>query len=259
MKFYLPTYKECKEIVELNPHGCFYERRHVIDDYEISIFSYRHAKYNNFILPLENSNVNALELKGLTFVFEDNNTSYRRYLMLHKFWEIDQYEHSRYELFKDNPVKNITIKEDGFLVSFIKLPNGTIISNTKTGFNDYVNYVANKYLDIKEYYDFINNCIDSEIRPIFELVFSNSNRGIVNYTKQSLILTKLRCNKTGTYLNLSDFDSPMQKVGECHKNLSDIYDIKDTTDDIEGWIVHFENDEILKVKTKWWRVLDTPI
>lgn len=250
MRFYLPAYEECKEIVESNPHGCFYERRHVVDDYEVSIFSYRHAKYNNFIRPLENPIVNALEMKGIVFVFNDDGSIYKRYLMLPKFWEVDQYKHSMYDLYRDKLVKNITIKEDGFLVSFIKLPNGDIISNTKNGFHEEINARANKFLENKEYYDFINNCISNDIRPIFEL--TSVDDMFVKYDKSSLMLTKLRCNKTGDYLNTNSVDTKISKARECNLTFDEVYNLRESSENVEGWVVQFYDNSVLKIKTKWW-------
>lgn len=252
MKFYLPSYDECLTIVKSNPHGCFYERGHVVDDYEISIFSYRNAKHNNFMMPLQNEQVNALEMKGLVFVFNDDKTVYKRYLMLHKFWEIDQYEHCMKDLYKDIPVKNITVKEDGFLVSFIRLPNSVIVSNTKNGFYDDINVMANEFLQNKDYFNFISSCLDKDIRPIFELVIPN--RKFVKYNETSLILTKLRCNVTGKYLDL-DGITEVPVVDRFKMSLDEVYRIKDHVRDLEGWVVHFIDDSIIKVKTKFWRDL----
>ena len=47
--FMIPTYDQCINIVNSNPDMYFYERKLLVDSYNISIFGYRHAKYNNFI------------------------------------------------------------------------------------------------------------------------------------------------------------------------------------------------------------------
>lgn len=248
----LPTYNQCIRIVNENPHGCFYERKYIVDDYDISIFSYRKAKYNNFILPLiDHPDINALEMKGIVFVFNDDNTIYNRYLMLNKFWEIDQYNHSKYELYQNKTVKRITTKEDGYLVSFIRLPNGIIISNEKNGFSTRINEISNEYLNDENYYTFIKNCIDSNIRPIFELVIENDM--IVSYDKTSLILTNLRCNKTGRYLNLKDYEINIPYVKEYDYKLEEVYNLRKYVEGIEGWIVQFDDETMVKIKTYWWR------
>lgn len=253
MNFYIPTYQESIDIVNNNPDMYFYEKKYLIDGYDSSIFSYRHAKYNNFILPVvDNPKINALELKGLTYVFNDNNTIFDHYLLLHKFWEIDQYNHCKYDLFKDKKIKNITTKEDGFLVSFLKLPNGRIISFAKRGFSDTVNNRSNEYLNNKKYYDFISKCLDNNIQPIFEYI---GIKMVVNYEKDDLVLLKLRCKKTGKYLNIQDFDTEgISIVKEHNKTLDELLRISINVENFEGWIVHFEDDNMLKIKTQWWKL-----
>lgn len=253
MNFYIPTYKDCIDIVNSNPDMYFYERKHIIDNYDASIFGYRFAKYNNFILPIiDKPQVNALELKGITYVFNDDNTLFDHFLLLHKFWELDQYNHCKYDLFKDKKIKNITSKEDGFLISFCKLPNGRIVSFAKSGFGDEINNRSNDFLDNKKYYKFINNCLINDIQPIFEYI---GIKMVVSYDKQDLVLLKLRCKKTGKYLNIKDFDTDgISIVEEHHKTLDELLRISKDIQNFEGWVVHFEDDSMLKVKTNWWKL-----
>jgi len=255
MNFYIPTYDECIEIVNNNPDMYFYERKYLIDSYYLSTFGYRYAKHNNFILPIiDKSHINALELKGITFVFDDNNT-YKHYLLLHKFWEIDQYNHCKYEIYKDKKIKNVTIKEDGFLVSFLKLPNNKIISFTKKSFDDKTNLEVNEFLEDKNYFNFINYCLDNNIQPIFEHIHEKMR---VDYgDRNELVLLKLRNNLTGKYLDFDNFDNQMIKgikiITEVNKTLDELLDISNKIENCEGWVVHFEDDTLLKVKTNWWR------
>lgn len=46
--YYLPTYEECREMCDNNDNLIFYESKHVLDGYNISIFNYRLASYNHF-------------------------------------------------------------------------------------------------------------------------------------------------------------------------------------------------------------------
>jgi len=251
MKFYIPTYEDCVNIVNNNPDMYFYENKYVIDNYNCSIFGYRYAKYNNFILPIiDNPNINALELKGIVFIFDDNGKVFNHHLLLHKFWEIDQYEHCKYDLFKDKKIKNITTKEDGYLVSFLKLPNNKIISFTKHGFDETINLKVNEFLSNNYYYNFIYDCLDKNIQPIFEYI---GTKMFVNYDNKDLILLKLRCNKTGKYLNINNYDTINISIVKEHNKTLDqlLLDCKILTN-IEGYIIHFEDDTLLKLKTNWW-------
>jgi len=251
MDFYIPTYEQCLEIVDNNPKMYFYERKYIIDSYRLSIFGYRHSQHNNFMLPIiYNPDINALELKGISYVFNDDGSVYNHYLMLHKFWELNQYEHCTYDCFKDKKIKNITTKEDGFLITYIMLPSGDIVSQTKKGYDMLQNILANDYLAKVNYYVFIKECLLNNIQPIFELV---GEKTYVKYTKSNLILTKLRCNKTGKYLDIKDYDTKdISVVQEYNYTLDELLELKITSTDIEGWVVHFEDDTLLKVKTDWW-------
>ena len=246
---YLPSYIECKEIVKKNPHGCFYEIVYNIDNYKISIFSYRTALYNNFFLPIiENPEIKAFEMKGLSFVFNDDGSIFDRNLMLHKFWILDQYYHSKYDIFKVKKIKNITIKEDGFLVTFIKLPSGEIISQLKTGFDSIENRVANSYLDNLDYFSFISDCLNNNRQPIFELIHKDM---IVGHNgRKELILLKIRDKITGKYL---DIKNSKVKVVDCvDYTFDEIISLSKIKEDMEGWVVHFEDDSMVKIKTDWW-------
>jgi T4 RnlA family RNA ligase len=246
----IPTYNDCLEIIDNNPDMYFYERKYIIDSYNVSIFGYRYAKYNNFILPIiDKPHINALELKGLTYIFDDNG-EYKHFLLLDKFWEIDQYEHCKYDFYKDKKIKNVTVKEDGFLISFLQLPNGKILSFAKNGLDSDVNNEANEYLDKPHYKKFIEYCLDNDYQPIFELVGRNLHK---KYDNKDLILLKIRNNNTGGYLDVSDFDTgDITVVENVEKTLDELLDISNKISNLEGWVVHFDNGVQLKIKTKWW-------
>jgi hypothetical protein len=252
MNFYIPSYEECLEIVENNPSMYFIERKFIIDNYNISIFGYRYAKYNNFMIPIiSKPYINALEMKGICFVFNDDGTIFKHYVMLHKFWELNQYQHSKYELFNNKKIKNITTKEDGFLFSFLKLPNNKIIPFNKHGFFDDQHLEVVNFLDNKNYYNFINYCLNNNIQPLFEYIGSKL---YVNYgNKKDLILLKLRNNLTGQYLNINEFNTKgISIIEEKKETFNEIIELAKTLTNIEGWVVHFNDDTMLKVKTNWW-------
>lgn len=229
----------------------FYERKYIIDSYNVSIFGYRYAQYNNFMLPIiDKPHINALEMKGLSYIFNDDGEVFNHYIMLNKFWEIDQYEHCKYELYKDKEIKNVTTKEDGFLITFIMLPSGDIISQTKRGYDTPENLLANEYLTDVNYKGFIKTSLLKGIQPIFELV---GDKLYVEYNNPKLILTKLRCNKTGKYLNIKNyFIQNIPIVNEYNYSVDELLELKRTITNTEGWIVHFEDDTLLKIKTDWW-------
>lgn len=44
----IPDYIEAKKIVS-ESNGVFYETKHVVDGYDVSVFNYRLAQYKNFV------------------------------------------------------------------------------------------------------------------------------------------------------------------------------------------------------------------
>lgn len=52
MKYFIPTYEQCRAICDANDNFIFYETKHVIDGYNVSIFNYRLAQPKDFTLEI---------------------------------------------------------------------------------------------------------------------------------------------------------------------------------------------------------------
>ena len=50
--YFLPTYEDCRTICDANENFIFFETKHVIDGYDVSIFNYRLAQPKNFEEPV---------------------------------------------------------------------------------------------------------------------------------------------------------------------------------------------------------------
>lgn len=248
----IPTYEECLRICELN--NCFYEIKHVIDDYNVSLFNYRLANYNDFINPILGSNLSAKEMRGLCFVFDRDGSLYRRYLLLEKFFNLNQTPESMYSVVKDYKISKVNNKEDGSIASFIRLPNGKVIGKSKMSFDSDQAIAINKiYEEDKRIRDFVNWSLDNDYIAIFEYV-SPENRIVLNYNKSELILLRLRDNKTGEHLNLVDFIDIIGDIRiapfEDEYSLDDLIKKAEYETGKEGWIITFDNGQMIKIKTK---------
>ena len=101
----IPTYDDCLEIcsVENSP---FYESKYLIDGFPISIFNYRLAQFKDFDNPLPNNiNIKAFEMRGLTFVFNKDGSLFKRFLLLEKFFNLNQVPNTMYSIVKNYKIK----------------------------------------------------------------------------------------------------------------------------------------------------------
>lgn len=203
----IPTYDECVSLC--STESPFYETSNIVDGFIVKTFNYRMAQASDFDDP------KAREMRGITFVFDKDGTLYKRYILLDKFFNLNQVPNTMYSVVKDYKIKSISNKEDGSIASFIKLPNGKIIGKSKIGFDNIqcagINRIYKKNTDIK---NFVNWAIDNDLVAIFEYVAPH-NRIVLKYNDEELILLKIRDNNTGAYLNIKDFTD---KLGSIKKN-----------------------------------------
>jgi hypothetical protein len=96
-----------------------------------------------------------------------------------------------------------------------------------------------------------NKCLKNDIIPLFELV--GENRMVLKYPKNDLILLNLRNNLTGEYLDNIDYDMDgINIVENVDYTLLELIDMSKKEKYIEGWVVQFDDDTLLKIKTEWY-------
>ena len=204
MKYFLPTYEQCRLICDANDNFTFYETRHKIDGFDVSIFNYRLAQPFIFTNPIPGrDDIKAYEMRGITFVWNKDGSLYSHFLLMDKFFNLNQSDCSCYALMKQETIKNITYKEDGSILTFIKLPNGKIVAKTKASFE------ADQAIRAQQFYDenvgiqnLVGYCLNNNIVPIFEFV-GPTNRVVLKYAQTNLVLIKLRNNLTGEYIDVN--------------------------------------------------------
>ncbi len=260
----IPSYDECVEMCS-KPEAAFYESKFVIDGFNISVFNYRLAQYKDFVTPLEHKpEVKAYEMRGLTFVFDKDGSLFNRFVLLEKFFNINQVPESMYSIVKDYKIKFVNNKEDGSIASFITLPNGRVLGKSKMGFdNDQANGINRIYKSNKDVNGFVNWCLNNNITSIWEYV-APTNRIVLRYVKEELILLRLRDNVTGKHIDVRDH---LYKIGSIRiapfkddfKDLDDLLELTATEIDKEGSIVtavdNEGNDVFFKLKTPWYCAL----
>jgi len=254
MKYFIPTYEQCREICVANDNFIFYETKHVIDGYNISIFNYRLAMPPLFYTPVPGrTDLLAHEMRGITFVWNKDGSLFSHFLLMDKFFNLNQSTCSAYNLVKDKKIKEIAYKEDGSILSFIKLPNGKIVAKTKASFDADQAVRAQSIFDTNQSINkLVTYCLNNDIVPIFEYV-SPTNRVVLKYNKTDLVLTKLRNNLTGKYLSVNDIPSEVIDGVTLVKTfdgftLDDLIEKCETEIGYEGFVVTFEDGQMIKLK-----------
>lgn len=244
----LLSYNEALALT-LGKDAPFYESKLVVDGYNVSIFNYRLAMYSDFI---DNK---AFEMRGLTFIFNEDGSLFKRYLLLHKFFNLNQVPESQYSLVSNYVIKSIYNKEDGSVASFIRLPNGNIVGKSKMSFESEqalgMNRLYNSNSDLKRFVDW---SVDNDLVAVFEYV-APTNRIVLKYSDEELILLRLRDNKTGEYLDLSKYSGKIGSVKVAPSDvgtLDELLELSHSVEDKEGWIIEFTNGLFIKIKTAWY-------
>jgi len=238
MMNYIPTYEDAKAMVSENGELVFYETIREIDGFKISTFNYRLPLYSNFIKPLiENDIADAKELRGLTFVFNSDGSLYKRFLLMKKFWNINQVPETMYSEIKDYELISCYNKEDGSLITFISLPSGKVVTKTKMGFDNEQTEVAEEiYNTNSAVKEMVNYCLDNDIISMWEFV-SFKNRIVLNYDKPNLILLRLRDNKTGDYLDIEKYRDKGFDVAEQEDyTVDEFIELAETMTNKEGCV-----------------------
>ena len=260
----IPTYEQALELCS-GEDAPFYESKIVVDGFNVSVFNYRLAQYKDFANPIpDKPELKGYEMRGLTFVFNEDGSLFNRYVLLEKFFNLNQVPDSLYSVVKNYKIKFVNNKEDGSIASFIKLPNGKVIGKSKMGFdNDQADGINRVYKTNKEIKSLVDWSLDNNIVPVFEYVAPN-NRIVLRYPSEELILLRLRDNVTGKHIDIRDH---LDKVGSIRvapfedeiKDLDHLIELNATQVDKEGSIVTCEDemgrDFFFKLKTPWYMSL----
>ena len=243
---FIPSYEEALQICQRNP--VFYETRHKVHGFDVSVFNYRLAMFDDF------KRENAFEMRGLTFVFNSDGTLYKRFLGLHKFFNVNETEITQAYNIKDYEVINVSDKLDGSMITFVELPDGEIVPKTKNSF-DGEQVTMMKGLVDEAILSFVREQFRKGHCVFFEYT-SPLNRIVIKYPVSSLSVIKIRDEQTGEYL----FDESAPEGLKMAKNetsefttLDDLMKTYETLEGKEGSVITFrkpDGDQLLvKVKT----------
>ena len=192
------------------------------------------------------------ECRGLIFDTATGKLLSRPY---HKFFNAGEREETaihRINLYEPHVVLE---KLDGSMIRPIPTKEGFRLA-TKAGITDVAMSAELFIADKPHYATFIKKCIQKETTPIFEWC-SRKNRIVVDYPEDQLILTGIRDNDTGSYVNYKTmgqyataWNIPVVKAvdGFAVQNVDLFVKQVREWDDGEGIVLRFDNGHMIKVK-----------
>ena len=244
----LPTRDECLALTKST--DAFYVSETVIEDYKVEMYDYRLAGFEDFY-PNGLDKAGWEELRGLTFI-EQENGSWKRFIALSKFFNVNQTIGSMYEDVIKETIIKVQDKLDGSMITFIKFPNGVIKAKSKMSFISPQAVMAQEIFDnSRNIKDLVCSALESNSTCVFELV-SPKNQIVLDYQNTRLVLLQYRTDD-GKYHNSKDIAEAykVQHAKEFDLTLDDMMDLREREEKIEGWVVTTTNG-LYKIKTSWY-------
>lgn len=244
------TLERAIEITESNK--CFIRKTDTVMGYTVDMFNYFLAQFQDF------ETEKGFELRGLTFI-TDFNGNVNQVPHLHKFFNLNENASTQYTDMKELVIDEIHIKEDGSMLIPVTMPCGTVKWKSKMSWDNEQTRLAEAVYEKDEALKkFVSLCDANKVYPIFELV-SPYNKIVVDYSVTELILLQVRY-ADGTYMStklkreLAD-ECGIKCVASVEGTLDELIELAETIEGIEGWVIHFTNGKMIKLKTKWYREL----
>jgi RNA ligase len=200
----------------------------------------------------------ARECRGITFDPNGNIAS----RPLHKFFNIGELPETQFANLADMQIKRVMDKRDGSMVHPVRA-NGKIMLKTKKSFTSDVALLATQELNLPKNYQilkFCEECIDYHVTPIFEFT-SPKAQIVLLYPDSELKLLHIRDNLTGVYVENPKawakevFGRDIPVVDEISVEEFNFEFLKKSLaedQDIEGYVIGFENGMMAKGKTEWY-------
>jgi len=239
------SYQQALQITQDN--SSFYVNYTQVNGHRVAMFNYLLAGYSDFVAH------NAFELRGLTFIQNADGSWSDGQLHLHKFFNLNQSADYMLTDVQHKDLLAVYDKLDGSMIRFVSI-GGQVFAKTKMSF------VSDQAVAAQAIYDsnvqirsFVDWALSNGLAPIFEYV-SPHNRIVVGYDFSDLVLLAVRNNQSGAYLNVNSFASAwgLRVADTFSMSFSDVLSAIDSRQDIEGFVLHFADGQMMKVKTSWY-------
>ncbi len=181
------------------------------------------------------------ECRGLAF---DTATGFLISRPYHKFFNLGEKPETESGSIDWSRPHTVLTKYDGSMIRPLPDGYGGFRLATKAGITE-ISMAAELHLVGKhDHHRLITTCLGSGLTPLFEWC-SRSNRIVVDYPEDGLVLTAIRDNETGTYLDIEGHGVLCaERVAIDHARLGTVTDWQEG----EGVVVRFEDGGMVKVK-----------
>ena len=248
------SYDDCKRICDAS--DAFKHKVDEVDGFKVHQMDYFFAQYTDFADPLGDGSLEAFEIRGITFIESDNG--FQRFLMLHKFFNLNQTIGCMMEDVQNKTVVRVQDKADGSVIRFLRLPNGRVIAKSRFSLQSEQAVAAQGIYDndttIRKFVDYT---LDNDIVAVFELV-APWNQVVLYHNETKLVLLQMREEKTGKYLPFDRYliEKQWQISVTPDFDLSSLQELHDecqVLENVEGFVVQLDDGQMLKIKTEWYR------
>lgn len=196
------------------------------------------------------------ECRGLIFDSTTHAVISRRY---HKFFNLNEREETLAENIDWSVPFRVLEKLDGSFVTMFKTSRSQKIRiGTKMGETDVAKNAEDFLSSRRNYYNFGSHFIARGYTPIFEWC-SRKNRIVIDYPVDRLVLTAIRDNLYGEYLQRDKLVEAAKEFGIEYVpalleniTVSDLLEHTKTLEGSEGYVIRFDNGHMLKVKGEWY-------
>ncbi len=193
----------------------------------------------------------ARECRGITFD-RDGKIVCRP---LHKFFNVGERQETQINILPWDKVVRVMDKRDGSMINTC-IVDGKVLVKTKRSFTSDVAIVAQKWFDAHpEYLEFAEDAFILGFTPTFEYT-SPSNRIVLSYQQEEMTLLHVRNMVTGEYMSQFQLETLCDLYGMTLvdsftvQNISEFLSKAKDTSGIEGWVIQFEDGEMVKLKTE---------
>lgn len=231
-----------------------YDEFIVVDRGDCTIINYVVSKPDTFGSGvLTKDDLIRRECRGITFCSKTGDILARKY---HKFFNVGEREEtlpSNIDLSKPHKVLD---KLDGSMITPV-LINDKIQWHTKMGATDVAQQVEEFVANNPHYERIARSWYNYGVTLIFEWC-SRKQQIVLDYPEDQLVLTGARFMKTGAYilpdniLIIGEVPIPIVDAFGSADHINTFVEMTREEKDTEGYVIRFDNGQMLKVKTEWY-------